>query len=209
MGQVEAGIRRPRGRRPAPGRAWGWMVVAPLLTGCQLISDLSDRTALRRQARIPPEAEILRFDGFPWSNGFGQREGLVVRGTYRIPDGKRTAFEASLRSGDWAPLPIDPAVRKRLVGWERTMAERELPRKGYYRCHTAGNNVLHAPSTRPCTTAPLLEYRVPLRDSDGRMRLDAQGQPLTELSHRGLNDLILTSYDPATGRLEALVASGY
>jgi hypothetical protein len=89
------------------------------------------------------------------------------------------------------------------------MAELDLPRKGWYRCHTAGDNVLHASGTRPCATARLLEYRVPVRDSDGGMRLDARGQPLTELSHRGLNDLILTTYDPATGQLEALVASGY
>ena len=47
-------------------------------TSCQWLTDSSDKSALVKHFKIPDNAEMIVYDGFPTMVGFGQREGLNI-----------------------------------------------------------------------------------------------------------------------------------
>ena len=162
------------------------MALLPWTGGCQWLQDQADQRALRQQAQIPRQARTVVFEGFPWRNGFGQREGLLLYGRYWLPQLDRHGWERAVVAKHWRPLPLAAADRLALGGLERSIPAR-LPLRGFYRCHTAGDDVLHAARTRPCSQ---------------------QTRPPGAAIER-LNDVIFSTYEPATGQLSAVVASLY
>src|SRR6185436_14783877 len=121
-----------------------------LLGGCERLSNLADERALRKQCHIPPYAQSSDYKGFPAMSGFGQREGLSITARFRIPKSNLDDFEKFMHEDGWDPLPVSAELRARLPrqgkGYESDLEAVE----GFFRCHTAGSEVLHAKTTYSC-----------------------------------------------------------
>lgn len=74
-------------------------------------------------------------------NGFGQREGLSLKAKYKMIPPETPGFE-------WNPLPVPDELKKK-IPFRQT---KDLINKenGYYRCMTAGDDVLNAEKLKSC-----------------------------------------------------------
>lgn len=144
---------------------------------CQQLQDVRDRQALRRLFGIPRTVEIVAYSGFPWMNGFGQREGLSIGATYQWTPRQLDRFLKTRIPEGWEPLPVAESVRSEPL--LRNLDVRLDVRTGFYLCRTAGDNVLYAKRTRPCSCV------------------------------ERLNDIILGVLDTDARRLFVVVRSGY
>jgi hypothetical protein len=119
------------------------------LGGCvQPLQDMIDRAALRALFGLPVGAELVEYQGFPSTVGFGQREGLRLRAVYDLSHAEAAAFLKQARDGGWQPLPIS-------AGLVRHIPFREIPAPldhthGLFVCRTAGDQVLYPASTQGC-----------------------------------------------------------
>lgn len=152
------------------------VAAAFVLAACQSQDDM-DKAQLRRHFGIPPGAEILEYHGYPARVGFGQREGLQVSATWRLTETELAAWLPRAGADGWQPLPIPAAIRQK-VPYKGLKVDLDAA-EGLYLCRTAGDNVLHATKTRPCSEA------------------------------QRMNDIIIGILDPGTRRISATVRSSY
>lgn len=110
--------------------------------------DASDQAALRRLFSLPNDVQIVHYEGFPSQVGFGQREGLYLVAHYQLTPEQVSVWANDAPAG-WEPLPMPMEVQAQMDAF-RFEALRD-GQEGYYFCRTAGDNVLHAKETRPCT----------------------------------------------------------
>jgi hypothetical protein len=178
------------------------IAVTLLMTSCQSIADRSDQKALRKQCQIPTFAGLERFNGFPYINGFGQREGLQISAKFIIPKDKSVNFEKSLQREDsqWRPLPIPADI---LAKNRFKLSDVNLnASKGYFRCRTAGDNALHEKETSSCFNPKV--WRMVKKDPP---RWEYKEAPLESIDL--FSDVIISVYEPASRTITAGVASGY
>lgn len=162
--------------------------------------DRSDQEALRKQARIPPFADLVTFKGHPFT--VGPREGLDLSATFSIPSGKVHDFEAALAGKDsqWQPLPISPAIRERILF--RFPGINMTATRGFFRCRTAANNVLYEEDTGSCLKPKglvMVEKDPPI--------WRRQEVPLSTIS--AYSDIILAVYYLDSKIISVGIASGY
>ncbi|MEN9800417.1 MAG: hypothetical protein RL653_4114 [Pseudomonadota bacterium] len=124
---------------PWAGRRLGGGLLIAALTACES-QDASDQRAVRRLCGLPSEAEVVTWNGYPGRVGFGQREGLSVAGTFKMPAGW-SAEASGYRAAPW------PAAREAAEHFQLGSA---VDGARALRCETAGNDVLRARTTRPC-----------------------------------------------------------
>jgi hypothetical protein len=117
----------------------GRLAVLAAFSACES-QDVSDQRAARRLCGLPAESAVAAWNGYPSSVGFGQREGLSVSGTFRPPAGW-SAEAAGYRASPW------PSAR---ASAEHFHLGSDVDGALAVRCETAGDDVLHARSTRPC-----------------------------------------------------------
>jgi hypothetical protein len=115
----------------------------------QAVQDWSDRYELRRHFKIPMGYELISYAGYPGMAGFGQREGLEISAVYRLTDHQVTKFVSDSKSDGWESLPIPWEVRSKISF--REMAVPLEAHTGIYVCRTAGDEVLRARDTKPCS----------------------------------------------------------
>ena len=162
------------------GLTLGVLVVGLILGGCggsQAVQDRMDQSALRELFGLPRGAEVVEYDGYPPMVGFGQREGLGLRAAFRLGPEEVEAFANSAAETGWQALPIPAGLMGRIP-----FRELDVPldrTDGLYLCRTAGDNVLHAETTRSCAETA------------------------------DFHDLILGVYDPSTQMVWVTVRSGY
>lgn len=176
-----------------------------LLIGCQLSqssTDRKDQAALVKQCQIPEYAVLEQYHGFPASNGFGQREGLRLSAKFRIPAEQSAAFEreASEEASEWAPLPIPSEILQRIPF--KLSIVNLTTKKGFYRCRTAGDNVLYARETSTCATP-----RQYVKDQSEPPRWRLKEVPLSSVE--SYSDLIISVYDKDSKSISAAIVSGY
>jgi hypothetical protein len=169
----------PRSDRRHPLHAYSpFLLVACIaLCSCSIMVERDDKASLRRQCDIPRSATLVEYRGYPAVVGFGQREGLHIEGRFQIEKSGIGPFESDAVSRGWKSLPIPDEVLAK-IPFEFSLV-RLGSKKGLYRCHTAGDNVLHAKQTRDVSTV-----ETPL-------------------------DIIVSVYDSESGVIGAAVASGY
>jgi hypothetical protein len=115
---------------------------------CQVITDETDKAALEKHFEIPDDAEMIAYDGFPPTAGFGQREGLSISAKYMLSDEDVNAWIKNMRAKGLKNLPIEPECRSKI--WFKNKLVPLETVTGYYYCRTAGNDVLNATETKPC-----------------------------------------------------------
>ncbi|MDH4198564.1 MAG: hypothetical protein OEW05_14210 [Candidatus Aminicenantes bacterium] len=148
------------------GLAILWVAALGSLS-CQQLQDVRDKQALRRLFRIPRGVEIVAYSGFPWLNGFGQREGLSISATYQLTPRQLERFLRTQIPEGWEPLPVAEAVRANPL--YRNLNIPLEARTGFYLCRTAGDNVLYAKRTRPCACVERLnDIILGVLDTDAR-----------------------------------------
>jgi hypothetical protein len=122
--------------------------------GCgpsQPAQDSSDQARLRRIFGIPEGCELVCYDGYPSTVGFGQREGLALSAVYRLDGSQAREFVDRSLSEGWRELPIPEGIRIHIPFQGLTVPLGAM--QGIYTCRTAGDNVLYAASTRPVEEA--------------------------------------------------------
>jgi hypothetical protein len=127
-----------------------------------------DRRLLRRHFDLPSGLRLVAYDGYPPMVGFGQREGLNIRAVYRVPERKAEVFKRRLNGDGWLPLPMPAELQDKIRPYvtDDTLALAS----GLYLCRTAGNDVLHARETHPCTeVARLSDVIFGAFDSDAHL----------------------------------------
>ena len=115
---------------------------------CQVITDESDKAALEKHFEIPDDAEMIAYDGFPPTAGFGQREGLSISAKYLLSDEDVNDWIKNMRAKGLKNLPIELECRSKI--WFKNKLVPLDTQTGYYYCRTAGNDVLNATDTTPC-----------------------------------------------------------
>jgi hypothetical protein len=164
------------------------------------MADRSDQMALRTQARIPPFAELVSFEGHPFT--VGPREGLSLSATFAIPGGRVQAFEAAMGAtgSQWQPLPIPPGVKERIsfrfAGLNMDAA------RGFFRCRTAGDNVLYEQDTSSC-----LNPKAWVMVRKDPPRWERKEVPLSSIEV--YSDIILSVYNFESKTISTGIASGY
>jgi hypothetical protein len=113
----------------------------------QASRDRADLERIREIFGIPEEIELVSYDGYPPTVGFGQREGLSLSAVFRLTGGQVDEFVAGNLARGWRELPM-PA------GLVAAIPFRDLPvpvdaAEGVYICLTAGDNVLYSTRARP------------------------------------------------------------
>ena len=160
--------------------AVGLLALALLLGGCggaQGVQDTKDQAALRRLFGLPGRAEVVSYSGHLAMVGVGQREGLGLRARFQLEPEQAMAFLETAAEAGWEPLAIPAGLMGRIP-----FRELDVPldrTDGLYLCRTAGDNVLHAETTRSCAETA------------------------------DFHDLILGVYDPSTQTVWVTVRSGY
>jgi hypothetical protein len=172
------------------------------MTSCQSIADRSDQKALRKQCQIPTFARLEKFNGFPYINGFGQREGLHISAKFKIPIDKAVHFEKSLQRKDsqWRALPI-PADILAKNSFKLSNVNLKAS-KGFFRCRTAGDNALHEKETSSCFNPKI--WRMVKKEPPRWKRKET---PLESID--SFSDIIISVYEPTSRTITASVASGY
>jgi hypothetical protein len=166
------------------------------------MTDRSDRRALIKQCQVPSYARIKEYNGFPAMNGFGQREGLKLSAKYNLPRNRVTEFENSLKEkgSQWAPLPIPPDVLKR-IRFKFSSVDLNSS-NGFFRCRTAGDNVLRMQDTSSCSNP---KGWVMFQKDPPRWRREEV--PLESIDF--FSDIIISVYEANTKTISVGVASGY
>lgn len=130
------------------------LLISGSRAGCgpsQPAQDSGDQAQLRRIFGIPEGCELVSYDGYPSTVGFGQREGLALSAVYRLDGSQAREFVDSSLSEGWRELPIPESVRIRIPFQGLTVPLGAM--HGIYTCRTAGDNVLYAASTHPVEEA--------------------------------------------------------
>ena len=117
-------------------------------SSCQVIIDESDKAALKRHFEIPDDAEIIVYDGFPPTVGFGQREGLTISVKYLMSDEDMKEWIKNMLAKGLKKLPVETECKNKL--WFKNKLVPLQTKTGYYYCRTAGNDVLNATETKSC-----------------------------------------------------------
>lgn len=115
---------------------------------CQWLTDRSDKSALEKHFEIPKNAEMIAYDGFPTTVGFGQREGLNISAKYLLSDEDMNEWIRIMRTKGLKNLPIESECKSKL--WFKDKLIPMETKTGYYYCRTAGNDVLNTKETKPC-----------------------------------------------------------
>ena len=176
--------------------------ILPLVIACQYMTDHSDKKALKRHGDIPPYASLKEYKGYPPATL--QREGLRISGKYKIPSLKAAEFESHLNSSyEWEPepLPIPPEILNKIRN-KPELVDLEA-QNGYFRCRTAGNNVLHNWVTSSCFEPMMF---VVTTDPPIRKR-ELKAVPLETVDF--LPDIIISVYVTKSRTLTAGVATTY
>jgi hypothetical protein len=100
---------------------------------------------------IPEGCELVSYDGYPSTVGFGQREGLALSAVYRLDGSQAREFVDRSLSEGWRELPVPDSVTACIPFQGLTVPLGAM--QGIYTCRTAGDNVLYAASTRPVEEA--------------------------------------------------------
>ena len=132
------------------GKKWlvlNLLSMLALLTGCAFSQDMSDKSALRRQCRVPACAKLVEYKGYPAMVGFGQREGLRLEGRFSLSGCYIASFEKDSRLDGWRELPIPPEILEK-VKFQFSVVDMKC-KSGLYRCVTAGDDILHAKKSKP------------------------------------------------------------
>jgi hypothetical protein len=119
----------------------------PSCGGPQEVRDSADLERIREIFGIPEDFELVSYDGYPSSVGFGQREGLELSAVFQLTGGQAHGFVADRLASGWSELPMPEGV-------VASIPFRGLPvpvdaLQGVYICLTAGDDVLYARETRP------------------------------------------------------------
>lgn len=115
---------------------------------CQWLTDRSDKSALEKHFEIPENAEMIAYDGFPTTVGFGQREGLNISAKYLLSDEDMNEWIRIMQTKGLKKLPIEDKYKSKL--WFKDKLIPMETKTGYYYCRTAGNDVLNTKETKPC-----------------------------------------------------------
>jgi hypothetical protein len=122
---------------------------------CKVITDESDKAALKRHFEIPDEAEMIAYEGFPPVSGFGQREGLTISAKYLLNIEDMNGWITKMKEKGLKKLPIEPEFKRKL--WFKDKLVPLETQTGYYYCRTAGDDVLNATETKPCEEVDYLK----------------------------------------------------
>ena len=125
------------------------------ICSCRVITDESDKSALKRHFEIPEDAEMIAYDGSPPMSGFGQREGLTISAKYSLNVEDMNRWIKKMRGKGLKKLPIEPECRRKL--WFKDKLIPLETQTGYYYCRTAGDDVLNATETKPCNEVDYLK----------------------------------------------------
>lgn len=126
----------------------------------QAAQDQMDQQALVRIFDIPSDLELVSYDGYPPQVGFGQREGLDISAVYQLDDVQEEEFIRQATAAGWQTLPVPKDVRSRIEMFEAGEIEVKVPwqvQAGLFSCRTAGNNVMYAEETSPCSAVDELD----------------------------------------------------
>ncbi len=115
---------------------------------CQVITDETDKAALKKHFEIPDDAELISYDGFPPTAGFGQREGLSISAKYLLSEEDMNKWIKLMQTKGLKKLPIESECKSKL--WFKDKLIPIETKTGYYYCRTAGNDVLNATETKSC-----------------------------------------------------------
>ena len=143
----------------------------------QAIQDQLDRHALQEQFNVPAGYALISYDGFPSMVGFGQRESLEISAVYQLDREQLEDFLQDAPIEGWEPLPIPQDIRAKIL-YQGMNVPLDL-QDGLFTCRIAGDSVLHAKATRPCSQVD------------------------------DLQDVILGIYNPAQDKLYLVIRSGY
>lgn len=113
--------------------------------------DQSDRSRLGEIFGIPGECELVSYDGYPASVGFGQREGLSISAVFSMTEEQGAVFVDNNLEAGWRRLPMPDSVVAKIPFVDLPVPLEAA--RGIYTCRTAGDNVLHAASTIPVEEA--------------------------------------------------------
>lgn len=122
---------------------------------CQVITDETDKAALKKHFEIPDDAEMIAYEGYPETVGFGQREGLSISAKYKLNEVDMKEWIKNLQHKGLKKLPIEPECRSKL--WFNNKMIPLNTQTGYYFCRTAGDDVLNATETKPCDAIDYLK----------------------------------------------------
>jgi hypothetical protein len=125
-------------------------IVAAVFVGCAVTQEGQDRIDqrhLRRHLGIPGDFEVVSYDGFPITVGFGQREGLNVTAVYSLTHEQQDSFREDALERGWQQLPVPTADRDK-IGWLAGDVPLDGVR-GIYLARTVGNEVLRSKDSRP------------------------------------------------------------
>jgi hypothetical protein len=126
------------------------LAAVAVLTGCAVTQegqDLVDQRHLRRHLGIPGDFELVSYDGFPITVGFGQREGLNLTAVYALTDEQEVAFIADAMERGWQRLPMPAGDRDKMGRLSGDVPLDDV--RGIYLARTVGNEVLRSRSSRP------------------------------------------------------------
>lgn len=115
--------------------------------GPQEARDRADLERIREIFGIPEDFELVSYDGYPSSVGFGQREGLELSAVFQLTDGQAVGFVEDGLTAGWRELPVPEGVIA-------SIPFRGIPVpvdavQGVYICLTAGDDVLYSEGARP------------------------------------------------------------
>jgi hypothetical protein len=126
----------------------------------QAVQDQADQRMLEQIFDIPTGLALVSYDGYPPQVGFGQREGLDISAVYKLDDVQEAEFVQRATAAGWQPLPVPGETRLCIEAFQSSGVEVKVPwesQTGVFVCKTAGNNVLYAENTRPCSKAGQLD----------------------------------------------------
>jgi hypothetical protein len=122
---------------------------------CQVITDESDKAALKKHFEIPDDAEMIAYDGYSGMVGFGQREGLRISAKYSLNTEDMNNWIKMMKGKGLKKLPIEPEGRSKI--WFKDKLVPLETQTGYYFCRTAGDDVLNATVTKSCDEVDYLK----------------------------------------------------
>ena len=182
------------------------------LPGCS--TRRSDESAIRKEFRIPRQAEVLSYSASPSEAGWFGREGLKIDIVFQLTPEDYGAYTAKATAGGtWAKLPIPDAYLRR-------MAAIESAKRYRISAYTSGDETLPPEgSVYNPTKQQMLEQFVeslPAQPEDGLFQVRTAG---TDVLHapksvvlkpdRDLPDFMLAMLDNDRQRIVVKVSTGY
>ena len=124
------------------------IILILIAASCQVITDETDKAALKRHFEIPDNAEMIAYDGYSGIVGFGQREGLRISAKYSLNTEDMHEWIRIMKGKGLKKLPIEPESRSKI--WFKDKLVPLETNSGYYLCRTAGSDVLNTTITKSC-----------------------------------------------------------